>query len=45
MNHPATVNPTVAVYRFSFAEDVFYDQNPDERLQQQFMDTPLWGKG
>lgn len=32
-------------YRFSFAEEEFYEQNPDERLRQQFMDTPLWGKG
>lgn len=34
----------VADYRFSFAEEEFYEQNPDERLRQQFMDTPLWGK-
>ncbi len=34
----------VTAYRFSFAEDEFYEQNPDERLRQQFMDTPLWGK-
>jgi hypothetical protein len=31
-------------YRFSFAEEEFLEQNPDERLRQQFMDTPLWGK-
>lgn len=30
-------------YRFSFAEDEFYEQNPDERLRRQFMDDPLWG--
>lgn len=35
----------VAAYRFSFAEEEFYEQNPEERLRQQFMDTPLWGKG
>jgi DnaJ-class molecular chaperone len=35
----------VAGYRFSFAEEEFYEQNPDERLRQQFMDDPLWGKG
>jgi curved DNA-binding protein CbpA len=35
----------VTEYRFSFAEEEFYEQNPDERLRQQFMDTPLWGKG
>jgi len=34
----------VTAYRFSFAEEEFYEQNPDERLRQQFMDTPLWGK-
>lgn len=35
----------VAEYRFSFAEDEFYEQNPDERLLRQFMDDALWGKG
>jgi len=35
----------VTAYRFSFAEDEFYEQNPDERLMRQFMDDPLWGKG
>jgi len=35
----------VGPYRFSFAEDEFYEQNPDERLRRQFMDDPLWGKG
>ena len=34
----------VSRYRFSFAEDEFYEQNPDERLRQQFMDTSMWGK-
>lgn len=34
----------VTEYRFSFAEEEFYEQNPDERLRQQFMDTALWGK-
>ena len=34
----------VTEYRFSFTEEEFYEQNPDERLRQQFMDTPLWGK-
>lgn len=32
-------------YRFSFAEEEFYEQNPDERLRRQFMDDPLWGGG
>jgi len=35
----------VTAYHFSFAEDEFYEQNPDERLMRQFMDDPLWGKG
>lgn len=28
----------VAEYRFSFTENEFYEQNPDERFRQQFMD-------
>lgn len=28
----------VSGYRFSFAEEEFYEQNPDERLRRQFMD-------
>jgi curved DNA-binding protein CbpA len=32
-------------YRFSFAEEEFYEQNPEARLRRQFMDDPLWGKG
>lgn len=32
-------------YRFSFAEEEFYEQKPDERLRQQFFDEALWGKG
>lgn len=31
-------------YRFSFSEEEFYEQNPDERLRRQFMDDPLWSK-
>ncbi|TWJ14068.1 J domain-containing protein [Geobacter argillaceus] len=34
----------VSEYRFSFAEDEFYEQNPEERLWMQFADDPLWGK-
>jgi len=30
-------------YRFSFSEEEFYEQNPDERLRRQFMEDPLWG--
>jgi DnaJ-class molecular chaperone len=32
-------------YRFSFAEEEFYEQNPVERIRRQFADDPLWGKG
>lgn len=35
----------LAEYRFSFSEEEFYEQNPEERLRQQFMNDPLWGKG
>ena len=35
----------VAAYRFSFAEEEFFEQNPEERLWRQFMDDPHWGKG
>lgn len=28
----------VAEYRFSFAENEFYEQNPEERFRQQFSD-------
>ena len=34
----------VSAYRFSFAEDEFYEQNPEERIWMQFADDPLWGK-
>jgi hypothetical protein len=34
----------IAEYRFSFAEEEFYEQNPEENLRRQFMNTPLWGK-
>ncbi len=34
----------ISAYRFSFAEDEFYEQNPEERIWQQFADDPLWGK-
>ena len=32
-----------AGYAFSFDEDEFYRQNPDERLRAQFSDVPHWG--
>lgn len=34
----------VSAYRFSFAEEEFYEQNPEERIWMQFADDPLWGK-
>jgi DnaJ-class molecular chaperone len=34
----------VESYRFSFAEEEFYEQNPDQRLWRQFKDDPLWGR-
>jgi len=34
----------VSEYRFSFTEEEFYEQNPEERIWRQFADDPLWGK-
>ena len=34
----------ISAYRFSFAEEEFYEQNPEERIWQQFADDQLWGK-
>lgn len=34
----------VSAYRFSFTEDEFYEQNPEERIWMQFADDPMWGK-
>lgn len=31
-------------YSFSFSEEEFYRQNPEEGLQRQFGNDPLWGK-
>lgn len=30
-------------YVYSFSEEEFYLQNPEEHLRRQFMDVPLWG--
>jgi len=30
-------------YCFSFSEEEFYRQNPDERLRMQFANDPVWG--
>lgn len=38
------VSDYVSEYRFTFAEDEFYEQNPEERIMMQFADDPLWGK-
>jgi DnaJ-class molecular chaperone len=35
----------VTQYSFSFSEEEFYEQNPEERLRRQFMDDQLWGNG
>jgi DnaJ-class molecular chaperone len=35
----------LAEYRFSFDEEEFYEQNPEERLRQQFFDESEWGRG
>lgn len=33
----------VTDYHFSFSEEEFYRQNPEERLRRQFEGDPLWG--
>ena len=38
------VSDYISAYRFSFAEDEFYEQNPEARIWLQFADDPLWGK-
>ena len=40
-----TILSYVENYRFSFAEEEFYEQNPEERLRRQFFGDPLWGGG
>ena len=39
------VSDYISAYRFSFAKDEFYEQNPEEWIWMQFADDPLWGKG
>ena len=34
----------VGNYRFSFTEEEFCQQNPEEWVRRQFMSDPLWGK-
>ena len=38
-----TVSDYVSAYRFSFAEEEFYEQNPEQQMWRQFADVPLWG--
>ena len=35
----------LGAYCYSFSEEEFYNQNPEEQLRRQFMDSPLWGGG
>ncbi len=37
------INDYLEAYRYSFSEEEFYTQNPEERMRRQFMDSPLWG--
>ncbi len=39
----AILNAYLRSYRFSFTEEEFYRQNPDERLRMQFANDPVWG--
>ncbi|PLX75078.1 MAG: molecular chaperone DnaJ [Desulfuromonas sp.] len=34
-----------ANYRFTFSLDEYLKQNPEERMQRQFYDDPVWGGG
>lgn len=34
-----------ANYRYSFSLDEYLLQHPEERIQRQFYDDPLWGDG
>lgn len=35
----------VSSYRFSFSQEEFYRQRPDEHLRRQFASDPIWGGG
>ena len=44
LNNAASILMTyLRSYRFTFSEEEFYRQNPDERLRMQFANDPLWG--
>ena len=34
-----------ANYRYSFSLEEYLQQNPEERMQRQFYDDPVWGSG
>ena len=34
-----------ANYRYTFSLDEYLLQNPEERIQRQFYDDPVWGSG
>ena len=34
-----------ASYRYSFSLEEYLQQNPEERIQRQFYDAPVWGSG
>ena len=34
-----------ANYRYTFSLDEYLLQNPEERIQRQFYDDPIWGSG
>lgn len=39
----ATLFAYLKSYRYSFSEEEFYRQTPDERLRMQFANDPVWG--
>lgn len=39
------VSDYLSGYRYSFSEEEFYIQNPEENIRRQFMDDPVWGGG
>lgn len=32
-------------YRYAFSREEFLEQNPEERLKEQFAQDPVWGRG
>ena len=38
------VSDYLGAYSYSFSEEEFYEQNPEEQLRRQFMDSSLWGE-